>query len=53
MKVVLDRVLPKQLRSLGVSDSAIVCERIENALLLLTDEPRIETADSIFKRIAT
>jgi hypothetical protein len=53
MKVVVERVLPKQLQSMTVSDISTVCEKIKGALSLLGDEGKTETADQVFQRIAS
>jgi hypothetical protein len=53
MRVVVDRLLPKQLQSQKVVDVPNLCERIRGALALLGDEPRSDTADKVFQRLGS
>ena len=53
MKVVVDRLLPKQLQSQKVGDIANLCERIRDALALLGDDSRTDSADKVFKRLGS
>jgi hypothetical protein len=51
MKVVVERLLPKQLQSQKVVDVASVCEKIRGALMLLGDDKVRDTADQVFQRL--
>jgi hypothetical protein len=52
MRVVVDRLLPKQLASQKVAEIRAVCERIHDALALLRDEPAKDSAERVFQRLA-
>ncbi len=52
MRVVVDRLLPKQLASQKVAEIRGVCERIHQALALLVDEPKRDSAERVFQRLA-
>ena len=51
MKVVVERLLPKQLQSQKVVDVPSVCEKIRGALMLLGDDKGGETPDRVFQRL--
>lgn len=53
MKVVVDRLLPKQLQSQKVNDVSNVCERIRGALALLGDDAKADSADKVFQRLGS
>ena len=53
MRVVVDRLLPKQLQSQKVAEIRALCERIHDALALLVDEPKRDSADRVFQRLAS
>jgi hypothetical protein len=53
MKIVVDRLLPKQLQSQKVADVSNVCERIRGALDLLGDDSRTESPDKVFQRLGS
>ncbi|HTO07418.1 MAG TPA: hypothetical protein VMR86_10225 [Myxococcota bacterium] len=52
LKVVVERLLPKQLQSQKVSDVPGVCAKIQSALLLLGDDARAESPERVFQRMA-
>jgi len=52
MKVVVDRLLPKQLQSQKVADIPATCEKVRDALALLGDEPKADSPDRVFSRLA-
>ena len=52
MKVVVDRLLPKQLQTQKVADVQGVCDKIQRALLLLGDDAREDSAEGVFQRMA-
>jgi len=51
-KVVVDRLLPKQLQSQKVADIPATCEKVRDALALLGDEPKADSPDRVFSRLA-
>jgi hypothetical protein len=53
MKVVVDRLLPKQLQSQKVPDVPAVCEKIQRALMLLGDDAGAESPERVFQRMAS
>src|SRR5262245_38667579 len=53
MRIVVDRLLPKQLQSQKVANVASLCERIQQALALLGDDSRSDTADKVFQRLGS
>ena len=53
MKVVVDRLLPKQLQSQKIADVPSVCERIRGALALLGDDSRADSPDKVFQRLGS
>ena len=53
MKIVVDRLLPKQLQSQKVADVSNVCERIRGALDLLGDDSKTESPDKVFQRLGS
>jgi len=50
--VVVDRLLPKQLQSQKVADIPATCEKVRDALALLGDEPKADSPDRVFSRLA-
>jgi hypothetical protein len=52
LKVVIDRLLPKQLQSQSVADVAGVCEKIHAALSLLGNDAGAESPERVFQRLA-
>jgi len=52
MKVVVERLLPKQLQSQKIADIPAVCENVRGALALLGDEPKTDSPDRVFQRLA-
>jgi hypothetical protein len=52
MKVVIDRLLPKQLQSQKVADVNAACAKLRDALALLGDDSKAETPDRVFQRLA-
>src|SRR5258706_2126618 len=53
MKIVVDRLLPKQLQSQKVGDVSNVCARIRSALDLLGDDGKTEPPDQVFQRLGS
>ncbi|HTO07177.1 MAG TPA: hypothetical protein VMR86_08975 [Myxococcota bacterium] len=53
MKVVVERLLPKQLQSQKIADVPNVCERIRGALALLGDDSRADSPDKVFQRLGS
>ncbi len=51
MKVVLERVLPKELVARGVQDSESVCADLVPGLAKLEAAPGVETPDAVFARL--
>jgi hypothetical protein len=51
MKVVLERVLPKELVARGVQDSERVCADLAPGLVRLEAGPGVETPDAVFARL--
>ena len=52
MRVVVEKLLPKQLQSQKVGNVPSVCDRIRDALALLGDETKTDSADKVFQRLA-
>jgi hypothetical protein len=52
MSVVVERLLPRQLQSQKIADVSSVCARIRDALLMLREDKKVETADQVFQRMA-
>jgi hypothetical protein len=52
MKVVVDRLLPSQLKSQKVADIPTVCARVQDALAMLGADSAAEAPDKIFERLA-
>ena len=53
MKVVVERLLPKQLQSQKVADVTNVCEKIRGALALLGDDGKADSPDKVFQRLGS
>jgi hypothetical protein len=51
MKVVVEKLLPKQLQSQKVANVPSLCERIRDALSLLGDDVRADSPDKVFQRL--
>ena len=51
LRVVVDRLLPKQLQSQKVLDVRGVCEKIQGALALLGEDPNAESPERVFGRL--
>ena len=52
MAVVVEKLLPRQLQSQKIADVTSVCTRIRDALQLLREDKKVETADQVFQRLA-
>ena len=52
MAVVVEKLLPRQLQSQKIADVSAVCLQIRDALLLLREEKKVDTADQVFQRMA-
>jgi hypothetical protein len=48
---VVERLLPKELRSRKVNDPEVVCKKIAVALEGMASEPASDTAETVFKRL--
>jgi hypothetical protein len=53
MKVVVDKLLPKQLQSQKVADVSSLCERIRDALALVGEDARADSPDKVFQRLGS
>src|SRR5258706_210066 len=53
LKVVIARLLPKQLQSQKVVDVPGVCEKIQAALSLLGDDAKAESPERVFERMVS
>jgi len=51
MKVVVERLLPKQLQSQKVADVPNLCLRIRDALSMLGDDSKADSPDKVFQRL--
>jgi hypothetical protein len=51
MKVVLERVLPKELVARGIEDAESVCAGLAPGLASLEARPGVETPDTVFARL--
>ena len=52
MSVVVERLLPRQLQSQKIADVASICAKVRDALLLLREDKKVDTADQVFQRMA-
>jgi hypothetical protein len=53
MKVVLDKLLPKELESRGVSDAEGVCRTLASGIASLgSGDSGVETPEEVFRRLA-
>jgi len=52
LKVVVERLLPKQLQSQKVGDVPSACEKIRDALNMLGDDAKADSPDRVFSRLA-
>ena len=53
MKVVLEKLLPKELESRGVNDAEDVCRALASAISALGgDDSGVETPEEVFRRLA-
>ena len=52
MSVVVEKLLPRQLQSQKIADVSSVCGKIRDALMLLREDKKVETADQVFQRLA-
>ena len=51
MKVVVERVLPKELTTRGIADADAVCSRLKQGLSQVQMGARSESPDSVFERL--
>lgn len=54
LRVVVQKLLPRELRQRGVADEATLCERLASGLRVLetqTAAPAADTPDAIFRRL--
>jgi len=49
--VVIDRLLPRQLQSHGITDATTVCTRLHTALATVDERGAAESADAVFSRL--
>src|SRR5262245_22272430 len=52
MSVVVEKLLPRQLQSQKIGDVSAICAKISDALMLLREDKAVETADTVFQRMA-
>jgi len=53
MKVVVEKLLPKQLQSQKVADVSNLCDRIRDALALVNEDVRTDSPDKVFQRLGS
>jgi hypothetical protein len=51
LRVVINAVLPRQLKSHGIADSSSVCAKLETALSVVDESGNTEGADAVFSRL--
>ncbi|MEX2206070.1 MAG: hypothetical protein WEF50_07585 [Myxococcota bacterium] len=51
LRVVIDAVLPRQLKSAGVGDTNGVCTQLSAALATVDESGAAESADAVFSRL--
>jgi hypothetical protein len=52
MRVVVEKLLPKQLQSQKVANVSSVCDKIRDALAMLGDDNKTDSAEKVFQRLA-
>jgi hypothetical protein len=51
LRVVIDAVLPRQLKSSGIADTGAVCTQLSSALATIDESGARESADAVFSRL--
>jgi hypothetical protein len=51
LRVVINAVLPRQLKSHGIADASTVCAKLETALSVVDESGAAEGADAVFSRL--
>lgn len=51
MRVVVEKLLPKELATRGIEGGEAVCTRIQQGLSGLTPGKQVETPDAVFRRL--
>ncbi len=51
LKVVVDKILPDELKSRGVEDAASVCSQLASKLASVPEEAGAESPEAVFKRL--